>query len=106
MLAGEFPGHLIQAAHALDRHQERLVPAQTRVFEVSDLVAQMALQLIDISRADRPMPLHITPPLPDLRLQASIGGPGYGCHRVGSATMAKAGRIAAAASAHTVSERR
>ena len=72
MLAGELAGDLVEAAHPLHGDQERLVAGQARVLQVGDLVAQVILQLVDVDRADRLMPLDVAAPAPDLRLELGV----------------------------------
>jgi hypothetical protein len=72
VLAGELARKRIKAAHALDRHEERLVSGQPRLGETGDLVAQVPFQLLDIGPVDRPAAAQISTPLGDLLLERQV----------------------------------
>jgi hypothetical protein len=48
MLPGELAGQLVQATHAFDRNQERLVGAQTDRDELADATTEMVFELIGV----------------------------------------------------------
>ena len=66
VLAGEFARHRVQAAHALDGDQERFFPRQAGLDQRRDLVAKMALELVDVRRPDRRPAEQPGAPLRDL----------------------------------------
>jgi hypothetical protein len=66
----------IQAAHAFDRDQERLVLRQARPGEGTHLVAQMRLQLLDVGPGDGAPPAQVGAPLADLRFERRLVGGG------------------------------
>ena len=69
MLARELPREGVEVAHALHRHEERLVGVEPRVGEHRDLLAQVILQLRHVDGVDRPPTAEVAPPLVDLRLE-------------------------------------
>ena len=48
MLPGELAGQLVQASHAFDRDQERLVGAQADRDELVDATAEMVFELVGV----------------------------------------------------------
>jgi hypothetical protein len=48
MLPGELAGQLVQAPHAFDRDQERLVGAQAGRDELVDATAEMVFELVGV----------------------------------------------------------
>ena len=71
MLAGELPGESVELAHALHRHQERLVGGESRPHEHRDLLAQVVLELRHVDGVDRLPAAEVAPPLVDLLLERS-----------------------------------
>ena len=69
MLPGELAGQLVEAAHPLDRDQERLVRAQADRDELVDGTAEMVFELVGVGRLQLPAALHVVTPLRELRLQ-------------------------------------
>ena len=69
VLARELPREGVELAHALHRHQERLVGGEPRVGQHRDLLAQMVLQLRDVDGVDRLPAAEVAPPLVDLLLE-------------------------------------
>ena len=69
VLPGELAGQVVEAAHALDRDQERLVGAQADGDELVDGTAQMVFELVGVGRLQSPAALHVLTPLRELGLQ-------------------------------------
>src|SRR5262249_48916680 len=69
MLPGELAGQLVEAAHPLDRDEERLVRAQAGRDELVDGTAEMVFELIGVARPQFPAALYVVTPLRELRLQ-------------------------------------
>ena len=72
MLAREFARHRVEVAHALDGHQERLVGVQSGVDQRPHLVAEVALELLHVGRADRGTPAQPGPPAGDLLFERFV----------------------------------
>src|SRR5437867_10582350 len=73
MLARELARQRIEAAHALDRDQERFIPGKAGLGERHQLVAQMSLELLDVRTVNRPPAPEVLAPLRDLLLERRIG---------------------------------
>ena len=69
MLARELAREGVEVAHALHRHQERLVRREPRVGQRRDLLAQVVLQLRHVDGVDRLPAAEVAPPLVDLLLE-------------------------------------
>ena len=69
VLARELPREGVEVAHALHRHQERLVGGEPRVDQDRDLLAQMVFQLRHVDGVDRLPAAEVAPPLVDLLLE-------------------------------------
>ena len=69
VLTGELPREGVEAAHALHRHQERLVAGEPRINQDRYLLAQMVFQFRDINRVDRLPAAKVASPLVDLLLK-------------------------------------
>ena len=69
MLARELPREGVEGAHALHRHEERLVGREARGCEHRDLLAQMVLELGHVDGVDRLPTAEVAPPLVDLLLE-------------------------------------
>ena len=69
MLARELAREGVELAHALHRHQERLVGGEPRGGQHRHLLAQMVLQLRDVDGVDRLPAAEVAPPLVDLLLE-------------------------------------
>jgi hypothetical protein len=76
VLARELAGEGVQAAHALDRDQERLVLREPRLDEGTHLVAQMRFQFLDIRPRDGAAPSQVGAPLADLFFERRVVGGG------------------------------
>src|SRR5215210_2485844 len=69
VLARELPREGVEVAHALHRHQERLVGGEPRVGQDSHLLAQVVLQLRHVGGVDRLPAAEVAPPPVDLLLE-------------------------------------
>ena len=69
VLAGELAGQLVDCPHPLHRHQERLVGREADLRQISDLSAEMVLQLLQVAAIDRRALFDEGTPLLDLQLQ-------------------------------------
>jgi hypothetical protein len=69
MFARKLARQRIEFAHALDRHEERLVRRETRFRQRVDLRAQMILELRHVDRVDGLTALEIAAPPADLLLE-------------------------------------
>ena len=78
MLAANSPGQLIEAAHAFDSDEERLVGLQARLGQLGDPATKMVFQLLGIGVMQLPAAAHVGPPLGDLALQIVVA---VDCHR-------------------------
>src|SRR5215207_9161627 len=72
MLASELPRQLIEAAHAFDGDEERLVGSQASLGQIGDPAAEMVFQLLGIGVEKLPAAVHVGPPLGDLALQIVV----------------------------------
>ena len=70
VLARELTRELVQVAHPLHADQERLVVGETGRVQVSDLLAKVILELVDIVAVRARRPRHVSAPLRNLRLDA------------------------------------
>ena len=77
MLASELPRQLIEAAHAFDSDEERLVGLQARLGQLGDPAAKMVFQLLGIGVVQLPAAVHVGPPLRDLVLQIVVAVDGH-----------------------------
>ena len=73
MRARELARQRIEAAHALDRDQERFISCQAGLGERRQLVAQMSLELLDVGTVKGLPAAQVRPPLRDLFLERLIG---------------------------------
>ena len=69
VLPGELAGQVVQAAHAFDRDQERLVGVQAGGDELVDGTPEVVLELVGVGLPQLPAALHVVPPLGELGLQ-------------------------------------
>ena len=69
MLPGELAGQVVQATHAFDRDQERLVGAQADGDELIDGTPEMVFELFGVGLLQLPAALHVVTPLRELGLQ-------------------------------------
>jgi hypothetical protein len=69
MLPGELAGQVVQATHAFDRDQERLVGTQAGRQELLDAIAEMVFELVGVRSSQLSAALYIVTPLRELRLQ-------------------------------------
>jgi hypothetical protein len=77
MLASELPRQVIEAAHAFDSDEERLVGSQARLGQLGDPAAKMVFQLLGIGVMQLPAAVHEGSPLGDLALQVVAAGDGH-----------------------------
>ncbi len=80
MRACELARQRIEAAHALDRDQERFIPCQAGLGERHQLVAQMSLELLHVGTVKGLPAADVRPPLRDLLLERSIGEGRHAVH--------------------------
>ncbi len=80
MRARELARQRVEAAHALDRDEERFVRRQAAVGQRLQLVAQMAFELFDVGAMHALAAPHVRAPLRDLFLERSIGGGRHAVH--------------------------
>ena len=71
--ARELSRQRIEAAHALDRDQERFITCQPALGERRQLIAQMSLELLDVGSVKGLPAADVRPPLRDLFLERLIG---------------------------------
>ena len=69
MLPGELAGQVVQATHAFDRDQERLVGAQANGDELIDGTPEMVFELFGVGLLQLSAALHVLTPLRELGLQ-------------------------------------
>ena len=75
MLARELPREGVEVAHALHRHQERLIRGEPRLYQDRDLLAQVVLQLRYIDGVDRLPAAEVAPPVRDLLIEGCSRDP-------------------------------
>ena len=68
MLARELARQAVDVAHPLHGDQERLLVVEAGLVQVGDLVAQMALELVDVAAVDAGRARDVGAPLRDLLL--------------------------------------
>jgi hypothetical protein len=73
VLARELPGQGVEVPHPLHRNEEGLVGDEAGRVQLGDLVAEVRLQLVDVSVVDGRGLRDVGPPLGDLRLDAVHG---------------------------------
>ncbi len=79
VLARKLARESVEAPHALDGDQERLILCQARLSEGAHMVAQMRFELLDVRRVDGAAPAQVGTPLADLLLERAGGS---GAHAV------------------------
>ena len=77
MLSSELPRQLIEAAHAFDSDEERLVGLQARLGQLGDPAAKMVFQLLGIGVVQLPAAVHVGPPFGDLAIQFLVAVDGH-----------------------------
>ena len=90
VLARELPRQLVEAAHALDGDEERLVRPQARLGQLGDPGAEVVFQLLGVGLVQLAAAAHVGPPLGDLALQLVVAGER---HRPASHAGAAIGRM-------------
>ena len=72
MLPGELAGQVVQATHAFDRDQERLVGAQASRDALIARTPQMVLERVGGGLPQLSAALHVVTPLRELGLQLAL----------------------------------